>query len=68
MLETDVNTGNPQGDDKDSRHTLSGFPAGEWKSFDLPLNQGITNQKGNIGGLIITEGPDFILDNIYFHN
>jgi hypothetical protein len=66
-IETDVNTGNPMGDDKDLRTTLNGFQAGVWKSFDIPLNGAILNQKGNIGGIIITGGPNFILDNIYFY-
>lgn len=67
MIETDVNTGLPQGDDKDLRTTLSGFQKGVWKSFDIPLNGSIQNQKGNLGAIIITGGPDFILDNIYFY-
>jgi hypothetical protein len=66
-IETDVNTGNPMGDDKDLRTTLSGFQAGVWKSFDIPLNGAILNQKGNLGAIIITGGPSFILDNIYFY-
>lgn len=67
MIETDVNTGNPQGDDKDLRTTLSGFQAGVWKSFDIPLTGAILNQKGNLGAIIVTGGPNFILDNIYFY-
>jgi hypothetical protein len=55
------------GDDKDLRTTLSGFQAGVWKSFDIPLNGAILNQKGNLGAIIITGGPSFILDNIYFY-
>lgn len=66
-IETDVNTGNPMGDDRDVRTTLSGFQSGVWKSFDIPLNGGILNQRGNIGAIIITGGPNFILDNIYFY-
>jgi hypothetical protein len=66
-IETDVNTGNPLGDDKDLRTNLTGFQAGNWKSFDIPLNGAIQNQKGNIGAIIITGGPNFILDNIYFY-
>ncbi|MDB4347322.1 glycosyl hydrolase family 16 [Bacteroidia bacterium] len=65
-LETDVNTGNPIGDDKDYRETIRGFTAGAWKSFDIPLAGGIATQKGNLGALIITGGPDFIFDNLYF--
>ncbi len=66
-IETDVNTGNPMGDDKDLRTTLSGFQVGVWKSFEIPLNGAILNQKGNLGAIIITGGPNFILDNIYFY-
>lgn len=66
-INTDVNTGNPIGDDKDLRTTLSGFQAGVWKSFDIPLSGAIQNQKGNLGALIVTGGPNFILDNIYFY-
>ncbi len=66
-INTDVNTGNPIGDDKDLRTTLSGFQSGVWKSFDIPLNGAILNQKGNIGAIIITGGPNFILDNIYIY-
>lgn len=67
IIETDVNTGNPLGDDKDYRTTLNGFQSGVWKSFDIPLGGNIANQKGNIGAIILTGGPNFILDNIYFY-
>jgi hypothetical protein len=67
IIETDVNTGNPIGDDKDIRTTLNGFQSGVWKSFDIPLNGAIANQKNNIGAIIVTGGPNFILDNIYFY-
>jgi hypothetical protein len=66
-LETDVNTGNPMGDDKDLRTNLSGFQVGVWKSFDIPLTGAIAGQKNNLGAIIITGGPNFILDNIYFY-
>jgi hypothetical protein len=66
-IETDVNTGNPMGDDKDLRTNLSGFQAGVWKSFDIPLTGAIASQKNNLGAIIITGGPNFILDNIYFY-
>ncbi len=66
-IETDVFTGNPIGDDKDRRINLSGFESGVWKSFDIPLNGAILNQKNNLGAIIITGGPGFILDNIYFY-
>ena len=67
VIETDVNTGNPLGDDKDLRTTLSGFQTGVWKSFDIPLNGAIQNQKSKIGAIILTGGPNFMLDNIYFY-
>lgn len=66
-IQTDVNTGNPMGDDKDLRTNLTGFTSGVWKSFDIPLNGSILNQKNNLGAIIITGGPNFILDNIYFY-
>lgn len=67
LIETDVNTGNPIGDDKDNRSNISGFQAGVWKSFDIPLNGAILNQKNNLGAIIITGGTLFYLDNIYFY-
>jgi hypothetical protein len=67
IIETDVNTGNPLGDDKDFRTSLTGFQTGVWKSFDIPLGGNILNQKTNIGAIIVTGGPNFILDNIYFY-
>lgn len=67
LIETDVNTGNPMGDDKDIRSNMSGFQSSVWKSFDIPLNGAILNQKNNLGALIITGGTLFYLDNIYFY-
>lgn len=67
VINTDINTGNPIGDDKDLRITLNGFQVGVWKSFDIPLNGAILNQKNNLGAIIVTGGPNFILDNIYFY-
>lgn len=67
ILETNVNNGQPQGDDKDYRFTATGIAKGQWKSFEINLGGNISNQKSNLGAIIITEGPDFILDNIYFH-
>ncbi|NNL08537.1 MAG: glycosyl hydrolase family 16 [Croceitalea sp.] len=67
IIETDPNTGNPIADDKDFRFTLTNLIAGQWKSFEIPLSGDITNQKNNLGALIITGGPNFILDNIYFY-
>lgn len=66
-IETDIFTGNPTGDDKDYRTNLNGFQAGVWKSFDIPLAGNIATQKNNLGAIIITDGPNFILDNIYFY-
>lgn len=66
-LETDENTGNPIGDDKDFRQNISGFVSGEWRSFDIPLAGDVASQKANLGALIITGGPNFIFDNIYFY-
>ena len=67
VIETNVFNGQPEGDDKDYRFTLNGFQVGVWKSFDIPLAGNIANQKNNLGALIITDGPNFILDNIYFY-
>ncbi len=66
-IETDIFTGNPIGDDRDYRATLNGFQVGVWKSFDIPLAGNLASQKNNLGALIITGGPNFILDNIYFY-
>lgn len=65
-VETNEFTGFPIGDDVDYRTSIGGFTAGEWKSFDIPLAGDVSNQKDNLGAIIITGGPDFILDNIYF--
>ena len=67
IINTDVNTGNPIVDDKDFRFTANGITVGVWKSFDIILGGNISLQKNNLGALIITGGPDFILDNIYFY-
>ena len=67
IINTDVNTGNPIVDDKDFRFTANGITVGVWKSFDILLGGNISLQKNNLGALIITGGPDFILDNIYFY-
>ena len=67
VINTDVNTGNPTGDDKDLRFTASGISVGVWKSFDIVLGGNIANQKNRLGALILTGGPDFIVDNIYFY-
>lgn len=67
LIETDVNTGFPIGDDKDNRSNIAGFQSGVWKSFDIPLNGNILNQKNNLGAIIIVGGALFYLDNIYFY-
>ncbi len=67
MIETDVNTGNPIGDDVDLRFDLTGLTVGQWTSFDIPLDGDLTAQRNNLGGLILVGGPNFILDNIYFY-
>ena len=66
ILDTDPNTGNPRGDDVDKRFTATGLTPGQWMSFDIPLDGSLATQKNNLGAIIITGGPDFILDNIYF--
>ncbi|WP_339917823.1 glycosyl hydrolase family 16 [Yeosuana marina] len=66
-IETDVNTGNPIGDDKDKRFDANGLAVGSWTSIDIPLDQGLATQKNNLGAIILAGGPDFILDNIYFY-
>lgn len=67
IIETDPNTGNPIADDKDFRFTLTDLAVGQWTSFEIPLNGDIATQKNNLGALILTGGPNFILDNIYFY-
>ncbi len=66
-LETDVNTGLPIGDDADRRFTFTGLSAGQWTSFEIPLDGDIAAQKNNLGAFILAGGPNFILDNIYFY-
>lgn len=67
MIETDVNTGFPIGDDKDLRFTATGLTVGEWTSFEIPLSGDLATQRNNLGALILVGGPNFILDNIYFY-
>lgn len=67
MIETDPNNGNPIADDKDFRFTMTNLTVGEWTSFDIPLSGEIAAQKNNLGALILTGGPNFIIDNIYFY-
>jgi len=66
-IETDPNTGNPIEDDRDYRFTLTNLTPGQWTSFEIPLSGDLANQKNNLGALILTDGPNFILDNIYFY-
>jgi hypothetical protein len=66
-IETNVNNGNPIGDDKDKRFDATGLTVGVWTSLDIPLDGGLATQKNNLGALILAGGPDFILDNIYFY-
>lgn len=66
-IETNIFNGNPDGDDKDFRFTATGLTVGGWTSFDIPLSGDLASQKNNLGALILTDGPNFILDNIYFY-
>jgi hypothetical protein len=68
MIETNVFNGQPTGDDADFRFTTSGLTAGEWTPFEIPLSGGLAAQRDNIGAIILANGPDFILDNIYFYS
>ncbi len=65
-LETDVNNGNPIGDDVDRRFTIEGLTPGQWTSIEIPLDGDLTAQRNNLGALILAGGPNFIFDNIYF--
>jgi hypothetical protein len=67
VINTNIFTGQPEGDDADKRFTASGLTVNGWNSFDIPLNAGILNQKNNLGAVILAGGPNFILDNIYFY-
>jgi hypothetical protein len=67
VINTNVFTGQPEGDDADKRFTASGLTVNGWNSFDIPLNAGILNQKNNLGAIILAGGPNFILDNMYFY-
>lgn len=67
VVNTNIFTGQPEGDDADKRFTASGLTVNGWNSFDIPLNAGILNQKNNLGAIILAGGPNFILDNIYFY-
>ncbi|MEM6515673.1 MAG: glycosyl hydrolase family 16 [Bacteroidota bacterium] len=66
-IETNQFTGFPEGDDKDFRIDLTALNVNEWTSFEIPLSGDLASQKDNLGAVIITGGPNFILDNIYFY-
>nr|WP_298928544.1 glycosyl hydrolase family 16 [uncultured Allomuricauda sp.] len=66
-LETNTDNGLPQGDDVDFRFDLTGFTVGQWTSFEVPLGGDLATQKNNLGALILTGGPNFLFDNIYFY-
>jgi hypothetical protein len=66
-INTNIFTGQPEGDDADKRFVASGLTVNGWTSFDIPLNGSLTNQRGNLGAIILAGGPNFILDNIYFY-
>lgn len=67
VINTNIYNGLPTLDDKDYRFTASGFVAGEWKSFEIPLGGALASQKNNLGSIVLVGGPNFILDNIYFY-
>ncbi|GMN10782.1 hypothetical protein MTsPCn9_30530 [Croceitalea sp. MTPC9] len=67
VVNTDETNGNPIEDDKDKRFTATGLIPGQWVSFEIPLDGDIATQKNNLGSIILTGGPNFILDNIYFY-
>ncbi|WP_299227805.1 glycosyl hydrolase family 16 [uncultured Psychroserpens sp.] len=67
MVETNIFTGQPEGDDADYRFTASGLTAGAWTQFEIPLAGNLATQRDNLGAIILVNGPDFILDNIYFY-
>ncbi len=66
-LETDVNNGNPIGDDADKRFSINGLTPGQWTSIEIPLDGDLAAQRNNLGALILAGGPNFIFDNIYFY-
>lgn len=66
-INTNIFTGQPEGDDVDRRFATPGLTVNGWTSFDIPLNGALTNQRGNLGAIILAGGPNFILDNIYFY-
>lgn len=66
VLETNVITGLPDGDDADRRLLINGLTPGQWTSVEIPLDGDLAAQKNNLGALILAGGPNFIFDNIYF--
>lgn len=67
VVNTDETNGLPIEDDRDKRFTATSLVSGQWVSFDIPLDGDIATQKNNLGSIILTGGPNFILDNIYFY-
>lgn len=67
QINTNIFTGQPEQDDVDFRFTASGLKANSWNTIAIPLAGNLTNQKDNLGAIILTGGPNFILDNIYFY-
>ena len=69
MLETDPNTGNPIGDDKQINYSVPAnqLVVGQWLALDIPLTGDILNQKGNLAQITFSGNIDFYLDNIYFY-
>jgi hypothetical protein len=66
-IETNEFTGAPSGDDVDYRFTASGLTAGAWNPIEIPLAGSLAAQRNNLGAIILADGPNFILDNIYFY-
>ena len=66
-INTNIFTGQPEGDDVDYRFTASNLNANQWNTVQIPLAGRLSNQKDNLGAIIITGGSNFILDNIYFY-
>ncbi|MBP8114036.1 MAG: hypothetical protein KAY50_01705 [Chitinophagaceae bacterium] len=69
MLETDPNTGNPIGDDKQINYTIPSnqLVVGQWLTIDIPLTGDILNQKNNLAQITFSGNINFYLDNIYFY-
>jgi len=66
-INTNTNNGLPTLDDRDYRFTASNLTVNGWNSFEIPLAGGLSAQRGNLGAIILADGPNFILDNIYFY-